>query len=159
MLRGRFLSYCDSFKGRLRSWVSDRSPPCVCGRDVIEVTHGLAAAANRGWLGLRESGGQLPGSAAGGGDRTAQGRFGPAAADRSGDAHHSERAWSVLVRLSQNGHVKVRDIAQAMINAHCRRLSPADIEIPSAIEMHRPDGVRLICARVDGQQPTSESSQ
>jgi hypothetical protein len=25
--------------------------------------------------------------------------------------------------------------------------------------MHRPDGVRLISARVDGQQPTSESLQ
>jgi hypothetical protein len=65
----------------------------------------------------------------------------------------------VLVRLSQNGHVKVRDIAQAMINALCSRLSPTDIEILSAIEMHMPDGVRLIGARVDGQQPTSESSQ
>jgi hypothetical protein len=31
------------------SWVFDRSPPRVCRRDVIEVTHGLAAAANRGW--------------------------------------------------------------------------------------------------------------
>ena len=29
-----------------------RSPPCVCGRDVIEVTHGLAAAARKGWLRL-----------------------------------------------------------------------------------------------------------
>jgi hypothetical protein len=28
-----------------------------------------------------------------------------------------------------------------------------------AIEMHMPDGVRLIGARVDGQQPTCESSQ
>src|SRR4029453_19203123 len=37
-----------------------------------------------------------------------------------------ERAWSLLVRLSQNGHVKVRDIAQAMINAHCGQVGPAD---------------------------------
>jgi hypothetical protein len=27
------------------------------------------------------------------------------------------------------------------------------------IEMHMPDGVHLIGARVDGQQPTTESSQ
>jgi hypothetical protein len=54
---------------------------------------------------------------------------------------------------------KVRDIAQAMINAHYSRLGPTDIEILSAIEMHMPDGLRLIGARVDGQQPTSESSQ
>jgi hypothetical protein len=74
-------------------------------------------------------------------------------------AHHPERAWSLLARLSQNCHVKVRDIAQAMINAHCGRLSPADIEILSAIEMHMPDGVRADGARVEGQQPTSESSQ
>ena len=61
--------------------------------------------------------------------------------------------------LTKNGHVKVRNIAQAIINAHCSRLSPAEVEILSAIEMHIPDGVRLIGARVDGQQPTSESSQ
>jgi hypothetical protein len=65
-----------------------------------------------------------------------------------------ERAWSLLVRLSQNGHFKVRDIAQAMINAHCGRLSPAELEILSAIEVHLPDGVRLSGARVDRQQPT-----
>ena len=40
-----------------------------------------------------------------------------------------ERAWSLLVRLSQNGHVKVRDIAQAMINAHSGRLSAAEAEL------------------------------
>ena len=74
-------------------------------------------------------------------------------------AHHPERAWSLLVRVSQNGHVKVRNIAQAIINAHCGRLGPAEVEILSASEMHIPDGVRLIGARVDGQQPTSESSQ
>jgi hypothetical protein len=67
-------------------------------------------------------GGQLPGGAAGGGDRTAQGRFGPrqqiGVAQRF--AHHRERAWSLLVRLSQNCHVKIRDIAEAVIDAHCR---------------------------------------
>jgi hypothetical protein len=40
----------------------------------------------------------------------------------------------------------------------CGRLSPAGVEILSVIEMHMLD-VRLIGARVDGQQPTSESSQ
>ena len=33
-----------------------------------------------------------------------------------------DRAWSLMVRLSQNGHVKVRDIAQAVIDAHCGRM-------------------------------------
>ena len=60
---------------------------------------------------------------------------------------------------TKNGHVKVRNIAQALINAHCGRLSPAEVERPSVIEMHMPDGVRLIGARLDGQQPTSEGSQ
>ena len=65
-------------------------------------------------------------------------------------AHHPERAWHCWYASPKNGHVKVRDIAQAIINAHCDRLSAAEGEIPSAIEMHRPDGVRLIGARVDG---------
>jgi hypothetical protein len=74
-------------------------------------------------------------------------------------AHHPERAWSLLVRLSQECYVKVRDIAQAVINAHCSRLGPTDIKIFSAIGMHMPDGVGLIGARLDGQQPISERSQ
>jgi len=55
-----------------------------------------------------------------------------------------ERAWSLLVRLSQNCHVKVRDIAQALINAHCGRPNPAEVEIICAMESHLPDDVRLI---------------
>src|SRR5512133_2597999 len=43
--------YCGFSRGRLHSHlVFIRSPPCVCGRDVLEVTHGLAAAANRGCI-------------------------------------------------------------------------------------------------------------
>ena len=57
-----------------------------------------------------------------------------------------ERAWALLVRLSQNGHVKVRDIAQAMINAHCGQVGPAEAATLSAIESHLPDGVRLVDA-------------
>jgi hypothetical protein len=72
-------------------------------------------------------------------------------------AHHSERAWSLLVRVSHNRHAG-SNIAQAIINAHCGRLTPAEVEILSVIEMHMPD-VRLMGARVAGQQPTSESSQ
>jgi ANTAR domain len=55
-----------------------------------------------------------------------------------------ERAWSLLVRLSQNGHVKVREIAQAVIEAHCGQLDPAKAEILSSIEKYLPDGVRLV---------------
>jgi ANTAR domain len=55
-----------------------------------------------------------------------------------------ERAWSLLVRLSQNGHVKVREIAQAVIDAHCGQLDPAKAEILSSIEKYLPDGVRLV---------------
>jgi hypothetical protein len=69
-----------------------------------------------------------------------------------------ERAWSLLVRLSQNCHVKVRDIAQALINAHCGRLDPAEVDIICAIQSHLPEGVRLIdapaaSARLPNEQP------
>ena len=40
-----------------------------------------------------------------------------------------ERAWSLLVRLSQNGHVKVREIAEAVIEAHCGQIDPAKAKI------------------------------
>jgi hypothetical protein len=63
-----------------------------------------------------------------------------------------ERAWSLLVRLSQNGHVKVRDIAQAMINAHCGQLSEAEAEILSAIQTHLPGDVRIVGSAVNGQR-------
>jgi len=67
-----------------------------------------------------------------------------------------ERAWSLLVRLSQNCHLKVRDIAQAIIDAHCGRPSPAQVDIICAIESHLPDGVRLTRAPAAGQQLPSE---
>jgi hypothetical protein len=65
-----------------------------------------------------------------------------------------ERAWSLLVRLSQNGHVKVRVIAQAVIDAHCGRLDPAMVEILGAIEKHLPDGVRLVQVTGAGNAPS-----
>lgn len=67
-----------------------------------------------------------------------------------------ERAWSLLVRLSQNCHVKVRDIAQALINAHCGRPNPAEVDIICAIESLLPDGVRLINAAAAGSRLDSE---
>jgi ANTAR domain len=67
-----------------------------------------------------------------------------------------ERAWSLLVRLSQNGHVKVRDIAQALINAHCGQVGPAEAAILNAMESHLPDGVRLIGALDGGQRPDGQ---
>jgi hypothetical protein len=69
-----------------------------------------------------------------------------------------DRAWSLLVRLSQNGHVKVRDIAQALINAHCGVVGPAEAEIISAIEVHLPAGVSVIAVSGDGQHPTGEGA-
>jgi ANTAR domain len=65
-----------------------------------------------------------------------------------------DRAWSLMVRLSQNGHVKVREIAQAVIDAHCGRLDPMKVEILSSIEKYLPDGVRLIQKQEDGQRPS-----
>lgn len=65
-----------------------------------------------------------------------------------------DRAWSLLVRLSQNGHVKVRDIAQALINAHCGLNGPLEDKIIRAIESYLPDGVRLTGSEGDGQQPS-----
>ena len=67
-----------------------------------------------------------------------------------------ERAWSLMVRLSQNGHVKVREIAQAVVDAHCGRLEPAEAEILSSLEKHLSDGVRLVQTREDGHLPTRE---
>jgi ANTAR domain len=67
-----------------------------------------------------------------------------------------DRAWSLLVRLSQNGHVKVRDIAQALINAHCGVVGPAEAKIISTIEVHLPAGVSLIAASEDGDHPTTD---
>lgn len=67
-----------------------------------------------------------------------------------------DRAWSLMVRLSQNGHVKVREIAQAVIDAHCGRLDPTEVEILSLIEKLLPDGVRLMQIREDGQRSPRE---
>ena len=67
-----------------------------------------------------------------------------------------DRAWSLMVRLSQNGHVKVREIAQALIDAHCGRLDPTKVEILSSIEKLLPDGVRLMQIREDGQRASRE---
>ena len=68
-----------------------------------------------------------------------------------------DRAWSLLVRLSQNSHVKVRDIAQAVIDGHCGRLDPVNREILSSIEKHLPDGVRLVETDSDGRRPLQEN--
>jgi hypothetical protein len=70
-----------------------------------------------------------------------------------------DRAWSLMVRLSQNGHVKVREIAQAVIDSHCGRLDPKDVEILSSIEKYLPDGVRLLHTREDGQRSVREPSR
>jgi ANTAR domain len=67
-----------------------------------------------------------------------------------------DRAWSLMVRLSQNGHVKVREIAQAVTDAHCGRVDPAKVEILSSIEKYLPDGVRLIQTREDGHRAIRE---
>ena len=67
-----------------------------------------------------------------------------------------DRAWSLMVRLSQNGHVKVREIAQAVIDAHCGRLDPTEVEILSSIEKYLPEGVRLIQTREDGHRAIRE---
>ena len=67
-----------------------------------------------------------------------------------------ERAWTLLVRLSQNSHVKVREIAQAVIDAHCGRFDPVNGEILSSIQKHLPDGVRLVQPGGDGHRALRE---
>jgi hypothetical protein len=67
-----------------------------------------------------------------------------------------DRAWSLIVRLSQNGHVKVREIAQAVIDAHCGRLEPTEVEILSSLEQHLPDGVSLVETGADGHRPSQQ---
>jgi hypothetical protein len=63
-----------------------------------------------------------------------------------------ERAWSLLVRLSQNGHVKVREIADAVIAAHCGQLDPVKAELLSSIEKYLPDGTCLVQTAADGHR-------
>jgi hypothetical protein len=83
-----------------------RSPPCVCGPDVIEVTYGLDATAHRGWLGCRDGGAGLPSGPVGGRDRIAEGCTVPTAANRSGDwtgrpaLRHQSGAGLVTARAS-----------------------------------------------------------
>jgi hypothetical protein len=67
-------------------------------------------------------------------------------------AINPERAWSLLVRLSQNSHVKVRAIAQAVIAAHCGELDPRSCEILSSIEKHLPADVRLVRTAGEGHR-------
>jgi hypothetical protein len=70
-----------------------------------------------------------------------------------------DQAWALMVRLSQNGHVKVREIAKAVVDAHCGRLEPAEVEVLSSLEKQLPDGVRLVQTREDGQRlPESTSA-
>src|SRR4030095_1907729 len=69
-----------------------------------------------------------------------------------------DRAWSLLVRLPRNAHVKVRAMAQALINAHCGLNGPLEDKIIRAIESYLPDGVRLIGSEGDGQQTSSQST-
>jgi hypothetical protein len=67
-----------------------------------------------------------------------------------------EQAWSLLVRLSQNGHVKVREIAEAVIAAHCGQVDPAKALLLSSLEKHLPEGVRLVQTAAAGQRVTRE---
>jgi hypothetical protein len=55
-----------------------------------------------------------------------------------------DRAWSLLVR----------DIAEALIKAHCGLSGPPENKIIRAIESYLPDGVRLIGPEGDGLQPS-----
>ena len=56
-----------------------------------------------------------------------------------------------MVRLSQNRHVKVREIAQALIRCHTADgLTPSRSRFLCSIEKHLPDGVRLVQTREDG---------
>jgi hypothetical protein len=68
-----------------------------------------------------------------------------------------ERAWSLLVRLSQNGHVKVRDIAQALVKGHCGRIGPEEAKIFAAIQSYLPDGMQPIGPRLDTQHSSNET--
>jgi hypothetical protein len=69
-----------------------------------------------------------------------------------------ERAWSLLVRLSQNAHVKVRDIAQAMINAHSGRLNAAEAEILCTIQAHLPGDLDLVAPAVNRQHANRDGN-
>ena len=68
-----------------------------------------------------------------------------------------DRAWSLMVRLSQNGHVKVREIAQAVVDAHCGRLDPTEVEILSSIEKLGPMAHGHARIREGGQRAPRKS--
>jgi hypothetical protein len=132
--------------------------------DVIEVTHGLATTAHGG-VGLVAVSPDTSSRVAELEAEIAQLRDALARRQQIGVATgllaqrfgiSPERAWSLMVRLSQNGHVKVRVIAQAVIDAHCGRLDPIEFEILSSIEKHLPDGVRLVPTPEDGHRPIKE---
>ena len=74
-------------------------------------------------------------------------------------AHHAERAWSLLVRLYQKRPCQGTQHRPGHDQRALWSTQPSRGRKTRVIEMHMPDGVRLIGARVDGQQPTSEGSQ
>ena len=70
-----------------------------------------------------------------------------------------DRAWSLLVRLSQNSHVKVRDIAQVMINAQSGHIGPSEAEVLRTLQSYLPEDLRLIGSGGDGQRPAGDGQQ
>jgi hypothetical protein len=49
-----------------------------------------------------------------------------------------DRAWSVLVRISQAMNVKVRDITRVLLDAHCGEVRPDDADLLAQLSEHLP---------------------
>lgn len=60
-------------------------------------------------------------------------------------------AWDVLVRLSQDTNVKVREVGRVIQDAYLGRLAPEDEELAALLDAKSPNGSRLL-VRYDHRQ-------
>ena len=50
-----------------------------------------------------------------------------------------DRAWELLIWLSQTLNVKVRRVAQVLVDTHCRRLPEGDVELAAELLRRLPN--------------------
>ena len=53
-------------------------------------------------------------------------------------------AWAVLVRLSQDTNVKVREVGRVIHDAYCGRLAPEDEALAARLDANAPKGTSLV---------------
>jgi hypothetical protein len=55
-----------------------------------------------------------------------------------------DEAWAVLVRLSQDTNVKVRDVGRVILDAYAGRLASEDQRLAALLDARSPDGSGLL---------------